>query len=229
MRPIITKACSIIASLCFLITLLVTLIDCLCFNRGFFSYEYEKNGQAEVIGMSDADLMRATDTLLDYLKGKRDDIAVTAEINGVTSEVFTTRESMHMVDVRQLYRNALAVRNICAVVCVVLCIGLVCTVKDRRFSVFLDGFENGLFMMGCTVLCILLWAVLDFSDFWMDFHYLFFDNDLFLLDPSSSIMINMFPESFFFDMVLMIIVCFAVVCAMLFFGFRHMEKKESAL
>lgn len=226
MKQIITKTCSIIASLCFFDALLVTLIDVLCFNRSFFSYEYAKNGQAEIIGMSDDDLMAATDTLLDYLQGKRDDIAITAEIDGITCEVFTTRESMHMVDVRNLYHNAIVVRNICAVVYAVLSVLLVSLIKEKRFSLFLDGFENGLFMMGSVVLCILIWAVFDFSDFWMDFHYLFFDNDLFLLDPAGSIMINMFPESFFSDMVLMIIVGFAVVCAALFSGLKQMEKKE---
>ena len=55
-----------------------------------------------------------------------------------------------------------------------------------------------------------------------------FDNDLFLLDPASSIMINMFPESFFFDLVLLIIVSFVTVCLVCYFLMRKYERRELA-
>ena len=65
-----------LASLFLLIAILLTTVDALCFARGFYSYEYRKDNQAEKIGMSDEGLMAATDTLLDYLKDRRQDIVV---------------------------------------------------------------------------------------------------------------------------------------------------------
>jgi TIGR01906 family protein len=55
----------------------------------------------------------------------------------------------------------------------------------------------------------------DFNGFWMNFHYIFFDNDLFLLDPNVSIMINMFPSNFFFAVVFGIIVLFISMIVLL--------------
>ena len=72
-----TKILSTIASLLFLISILLGIIFTCSFNHSFYQYEYNKSNQAEVIGMSDKDLTKATDTLLDYLENKRDDIVVT--------------------------------------------------------------------------------------------------------------------------------------------------------
>lgn len=223
---IVKKTAAIITTVAFLVFFLLSIVDILCFNHSFYAYEYKKNDQAEVIGMSDADLLKSTDALLDYLKGKKDTIAVKAEINGEVREVFTERESLHMVDVRSLYQNAMHVRNICGFVSVILFSAVFLFCKKDRYSVMKDGFENGLFMVGSCVVCILIWAVIDFDNFWMDFHYLFFDNDLFLLDPAHSVMINMFPESFFFDLVLCIIVCFVLVCVLIYYLIRKSERKE---
>lgn len=225
---IVKKTCAIAASVCFLLFTLFSLADILCFSHSFYAYEYDKNDQAEVIGMSDEDLLKSTDALLDYLKGKREDIAVTAEVNGIDREVFTERESLHMVDVRLLYQNAMMARNIFGIMSILLFFFVVKISKKDRYTVLKDGFENGLFMIGSCVVCILVWAIADFNNFWMDFHYLFFDNDLFLLDPASSIMINMFPESFFFDLVLLIIVSFVTVCLVCYFLMRKYERRELA-
>ena len=69
-----TKILSTLASLLFLVSILLGIIFTCSFNHSFYQYEYNKSHQAEVIGMSDEDLMKATDTLLDYLENKRDDI-----------------------------------------------------------------------------------------------------------------------------------------------------------
>lgn len=222
----VKKTCAIVASVCFLLFTLLSLVNILCFSHSFYAYEYEKNDQAEVIGMSDEDLLKSTDALLDYLKGKREDISVSAEVNGIEREVFTERESLHMVDVRKLYDNAMLAKNIAGTVSLLLFLLIVTVWKKDRYAILKDGFENGLFMIGSCVVCILIWAVADFNNFWLDFHYLFFDNDLFLLDPASSIMINMFPESFFFDLVLLIIVSFVLVCLICYFTIRKFVRKE---
>lgn len=221
----VKKTCAIVASVCFLLFTLLSLVNILCFSHSFYAYEYEKNDQAEVIGMSDEDLLKSTDALLDYLKGKREDISVSAEVNGIEREVFTERESLHMVDVRKLYDNAMLAKNIAGTVSLLLFLLIVTVWKKDRYAILKDGFENGLFMIGSCVVCILIWAVADFNNFWLDFHYLFFDNDLFLLDPASSIMINMFPESFFFDLVLLIIVSFVLVCLICYFTIRKFVRK----
>ena len=52
----------------------------------------------------------------------------------------------------------------------------------------------------------------NFQWFWTNFHYVFFTNDLWMLDPKVSIMINMFPLNFFFAMCRQILICFVIWC-----------------
>lgn len=65
--------------------------------------------------------------------------------------------------------------------------------------------------LGIIVAGIVVYAVIDFSRFWVLFHEIFFTNDLWLLDPNVSVMINMFPEEFFNGMVMRIILTF-ILC-----------------
>lgn len=52
---------------------LLTSIDTAAFDKRFYRYQYQKLDTAQRIGISEEDLMRATDVLLDYCAGKRVD------------------------------------------------------------------------------------------------------------------------------------------------------------
>lgn len=185
--------------------IIATVIDVVSFDRSFYEAEYRKNDTVSYTGMSAEDNLRATDTLLDYLQDKRQDIVCTAEVSGTEREVFNERETLHMVDVKALYQNAIRVRNGCVITAVILLVLSVLIGKKSFFSVLRSGWKNGILLTGAVILFIAIWALADFDQFWTNFHLLFFDNDLWLLDPNTSIMINLFPGSFFFDLVIRII------------------------
>ncbi|MBR2067449.1 MAG: DUF1461 domain-containing protein, partial [Solobacterium sp.] len=98
--------------------------------------------------------------------------------------------------------------------------------KKQFFSFFKESFQQGCILLSVVVAFVAIWAILDFNSFWMNFHYVFFDNDLFLLDPNISIMINMFPERFFFDMVAMIIFTFLFVVAIMYLIIHYLYRRE---
>ena len=222
------KMRKVLAGICgffFLTAVLLTVIDFLCFLRPFYAYEYKRDQTAAYIGMSDADLMASTNTLLDYLQDKRDDIVVTAEVNGYEREVFDERETLHMVDVKNLYQNALKARNFMLILPILGIAVMMLKHAEEKKKVLWESFQYGLLLMIAVVAFVLVYALTDFYSFWMNFHYVFFDNDLFLLDPNVSIMINMFPEIFFKDMVLSIIALFGLIVAILGFGIRKVVKE----
>ena len=197
-----------------MVSLLLTVVDGLCFRRSFYEYEYSKNNSAEYIGMSDEGIMAATDTLLDYLRDKRDDIVVETEVSGYMREVFNERETLHMIDVKNLYANAVTARNIMAETGILILAGLLLWKKKMPLTILKQTYLYGLLLLGVIVAVIAVYALADFTEFWLQFHYIFFDNDLFILDPNTSIMINMFPETFFSDLVFRIIGVFGG-CALL--------------
>ena len=51
-------------------------------------------------------------------------------------------------------------------------------------------------------------VAIDFNKYFVLFHEIFFNNDLWLLDPATDLLIRMLPEGFFFDMVIRIGVIF---------------------
>lgn len=220
-----TKILSTIASLLFLISILFGIIFTCSFNHSFYQYEYNKSNQAEVIGMSDKDLMKATDTLLDYLENKRDDIVVEATVCDTEREVFNERETLHMVDVKNLCMHAKMAAIGMFAASIVLYGLIYLKEKKEAMHVYMSGIRYALLMIVLFVSMLAIYALCDFYDFWMNFHYLFFDNDLFILDPNTSIMINMFPETFFFDLVMLIMATYVISVCVIYFVLRVLDKK----
>ncbi len=60
--------------------------------------------------------------------------------------------------------------------------------------------------------CLALAAVIstDFSPYFVFFHHIFFDNDLWILDHDTDMLINIVPEAFFMDTALRIAIVFAI-------------------
>lgn len=223
-----SKFVSVLACIFLLVACLLQIIFACCFQHSFYEYEYEKNDQAEVIQMSDEDLMKATDTLLDYLEDKRDDIIVEATVSGSEREVFNERETLHMIDVKNLCMHAKTTMYVLWIAGVVLCVALFSIEKENRLAVYSYGFYHALICIFLFVSLIAIYAIADFYNFWMNFHYLFFDNDLFILDPNTSIMINMFPESFFSDLVFLIIAIYALILIVTALVFRVLKRRKYA-
>lgn len=225
------KVASGIFSLALIFVLLVTSIDFHAFNKNYYREQYKNLNTAENLGMNDEDLFNATDALLDYLHDERADILVEGEVFGFKREIFTERETLHMVDVKNLYQNVLTARNVATIIGVLALIALiVCSRKDGNDLNMLKKQLAGSFIQ--ISICLLIavgmlagYALMDFTSFWIGFHELFFTNDLWQLNPANSIMINMFPETFFAGMVFRITATFVVGYILLLLGFINLRKK----
>ena len=209
-----------VGSICLMLFLILFSVFTVVNDLDFFSEQYVKNGADSMTGMSFEDLDKATIMLLDYLNDERDNLDMQAEEFGKMAETFDEREKMHMVDVKVLYQNFATVMNIL--------IGMTCAffmflfVRDR--SNFLNGFAKGLTvaMAIALVLCLAFGFVftVGFDSFWTMFHKVMFTNDLWLLNPKISTMINMFPLNFWLAMCSKILIRFAVLFGLLFAGAR---------
>lgn len=210
------EICTALAFFLLVWGILLTTIDVCCFNKDFYRRELEKNNTVEATGMESEDVIDSMVVLLDYLRYERDDIVIVRKVHGAEREVFNERETLHMIDVRDLYRNALTVRNIFLVLAAVLLIPVFRLPREERAGQLKRGLINdSLFVLGFTAF-IGVWAAVDFNHFWTNFHLLFFDNDLWLLDPRTSIMINMLPGNLFFDLVAGIIIRFLICMIVLY-------------
>lgn len=214
------------ASISVILILLISAIDVNCFRRSFYEREYAAMNTAADLHMSHEDLMKATETLLDYLQDKRSDIQVTINVYGLEREAFNERETLHMVDVKQLYQFALIVR-IAAIGCLAGSLWLLWRRKKGDMLMMLaQAYQKCAIVFVCFVAMLGIWALCDFTALWESFHRLFFRNDLWLLNPYTDLMINMFPEDFFFHMVMRIALMFIVGFVGLGIGSYWVEKRH---
>lgn len=186
----------------------LTILDAACFDRSFYEKEYDKNATAQVIQISEEDLMRVTHHLLDYIQDKEEVLSISAKIAGIERNVFDERDTAHMIDVKALYLGAMSVRNVAFVAAAGLLIWNAFLLKKDVFVSLGVSFYKalGIFMTIC--IAVIVGAAIDFDSLWRLFHRIFFTNDLWLLDPNVSVLINMVPLQFFFDLVTKIVVLF---------------------
>jgi len=209
MQRFASVLCTIACAL-FVVCALLSCVEFACFDRSFYDSEYRKLDTAHSIGMKHSALIEVTDQLLEYTEGKTEELSVKAEINGTKTSVFTKREISHMADVKALYLAARTVRNWMIPAILLLLAAAFFTVKKGKARLFAKSCITGFLIVGIIIGALAVWAAVDFDVFWTTFHKVFFTNDLWQLDPSKSVLINMVPSQFFYDLVMRIAGLFGI-------------------
>ena len=136
-------------------------------------------------------------------------------MGGEEREFFNAREIAHMEDVQVLFLKAMSLRRICLSICI-LCLALLLITKApvRRVLPPSICIGTGLFFGITAVLAGIISS--NFSKYFVIFHHIFFDNDLWILDPATDMLINIVPEGFFMDTAARIGLLFVISSAVLF-------------
>ncbi len=160
--------------------------------------------------------------LIDYLKSGEGEIE---------SSFYNQKEKTHLVEVRQLFRAVSVLLNVAVLLSVVSMFFLLVAVKRYAAGMKREYLPahlkktlsriliiTGATVDGVAVLFMLMAAFFSTAFYW--FHQIFFRTDTWMLDPATDNLIRMFPEPFFFDLFIRILlasVIFATV--MLVIGF----------
>lgn len=190
----------ILAAFCLMITLLITSVEAVCYwTPGYFEKEYTKYQVLDDLpAMTMEDLLDVTDQMMDYLRGDREDLHVWTTMGGEQREFFTEREIAHMEDVQGLFLGAITLRRICLAV-IVLSLALICATRGKLKRVLPGAVFAGTLLFFAAAALIGLIVSTDFNRYFVIFHHIFFDNDLWILDPAVDMLINIVPEPFFMD------------------------------
>jgi len=207
------------------IVLILSSLQLTGFNLDFYVEQYASRGTAAEIGVSQQDLMHVTEVLLDYTSGKRDDLIVEVEVNGTVQPFFNQREIDHMVDVRILYLGVIQLRNILLIFALANIFALMAFNRKSTISILQFGLKWVSIGLGTIIVALAAFAIIDFDAFWTAFHKVLFTNDLWLLDPYTDNLINMVPERFFIDLILMIAVHFTMAMLTLFTLLQGLKDK----
>lgn len=207
----------IITAFCLMIILFITSVEAVTYwTPGYFEKEYTKYSVLESLpSMTMEDLLHVTDEMMDYLRGDRRDLHVVTAMGGEQREFFNEREIAHMEDVQALFLKALSIRRVCLGLALVLILFMVFS-KANMGRVLPSSLciGTGLFFGLITALGLIIST--DFTKYFVMFHHIFFNNDLWILDPSTDMLINIVPEGFFMDTAARIAFLFGSLSLILF-------------
>ena len=213
-----------------ILLLLFTNVQQITFNRDYYDNQYEKYQIPQSIGISKPDLMIATDNLLNYMDGNREDIDFQMTIKGVQQEFFSERDKLHMIDVKDLFVQGKLIRNIAFAYSVVFAFAFFLISKNKRkeFSkLLIYTFIGGLI----PILLLGILMSIDFYKYFTIFHEIFFDNDWWQLEPAKDRLINMYPEAFFSDIAFKIVFYYIAELVLLLvvgiFGLRYKKNNKT--
>lgn len=201
------------ASIAAVIVLLISAFEIATYaDFKWYEAEYEKYQVLNDLEMEMEDVMEVTKEMMAYLRGNREDLVVDTLVGGEEREFFNDREKAHMVDVQNLFIGGLWIRRI-AVVILAVVVGILVGIKANWKKILPKSFLISLSVLIGIVAGGGVLVMSDFNKHFTQFHHIFFDNDLWLLDPETDLLIRMLPEGFFLDMVVRIGVIFLLMMA----------------
>ena len=105
MRNTIGKLCVIFGTLLLLFAVAFVSVSLVLKDSDFIEDQYQKENVSELMGMSTPDLSAATDVLLSYMRGERENIRFGARVNGAELDniFYHEKEVVHMAEVQSLW------------------------------------------------------------------------------------------------------------------------------
>jgi integral membrane protein (TIGR01906 family) len=168
-------------------------------SQWLYNYGFEKYNVSQATGLSQTDLGNTAEAIINYFNSDEEYLSVTVIKNGETFELFNQREIIHMKDVKglvwlvyRLWFGSLLYTAIYAGISLFW-------QRRKHWRRLASAVAIGTGSLLAVILAVGLMALLSFERFFLQFHFQFFDNDFWQLDPSRDYLIMLFPQGFFYD------------------------------
>lgn len=222
---------SIIFSILLAFHMLVSFIMFVGLNPKIYKEAQIADDIAQNAEIDQETLDKASIGLIDYMDGRRDDLVIlSSELEGY--ELFNAKEKAHMVDVKNLFVLSKKINTGIFVILLLILVFYLSYDKESMKQYFMKYSAITLAVILGVWLIIAILAMIDFTSFWTVFHKVFFTNDLWLLNPSTDLLIRMMPQRFFTRIVILIlirfIVSYAAVLAILAAGHKLINRKPDS-
>nr|WP_142410717.1 TIGR01906 family membrane protein [Clostridium sp. Marseille-P7770] len=229
----ITYAAGIFTAFWLIIAFLITSVEAVTYwTPGYYEKEYTKYQVLnDLPEMNMDDLLDVTDEMMAFLRGKRENLHVYTTMGGEYREFFNDREIAHMEDVRGLFIGGLWLRRIG--ILITLCFASLAYFWGHKSAERTAALKRLIPKSLCigtgavfAVSLVLIGIIsTDFTKYFIVFHKIFFNNDLWVLDPRTDMLINIVPEGFFFDTAARIAMVFAGIVMVFFVGNLVLYKR----
>ncbi|MFC1907925.1 TIGR01906 family membrane protein [Chloroflexota bacterium] len=185
--------------LCLPILLLTASLGWEINSRWFYEYGFEKYNASQTTELAQSELEKITIGLISYFNSDEGYISLTVEKEGKPFVLFNQREVTHLKDVKELiwldYRLLLG-----TLIYTLIYTGVsLFWRKGRYWRRLAWGVASGGGLTLALMLTLGLGILLSFEQLFLQFHYISFTNELWLLDPTKDYLIMLFPQNFFYD------------------------------
>ncbi|KAB3530020.1 TIGR01906 family membrane protein [Alkaliphilus serpentinus] len=206
--------------------ILLTAVEIIAFNISHYKNSFKKQNITEITGMDMENLKATMEDLLHYLKDDTELLDTKAVVKGELREVYSQREKLHMLDVKNLFLKGRGLRRAFILLLILSMIYIIRNNPNWIRSIA-KGLKVNAYVNWMILFLFILMVAIDFHRYFTYFHYLFFTNDLWLLDPSRDILIQMLPEAFFLETAVKIMVLYIGIITLLGVGGYYLNKKTA--
>ena len=228
-------AAGIFCAFCLMLVFLITSVEAVAYwTPGYYEKEYTKYQVLEDLPeMTMDDLLTVTNEMMAFLRGNREDLHVFTTMGGENREFFNEREIAHMTDVQKLFIGGLWLRRLGLLFTAAFLVSLYAWGRGNAERISYLGHAvpralcigTGAFFAAALVIAGIIST--DFSKYFIVFHHIFFNNDLWLLDPATDMLINIVPEPFFMDTALRIGLTYGAMVLVFFAGCLVLWRRNS--
>lgn len=186
------------------IFILLLSVELNTFNKGYYEKSFKKNNVESITGKSLNELMDITDNLLDYIRDEADE--------KILEPNFNEREILHMIDVKLLFKYGYRLKDISFIISILFIGYFLITKKVQLLGRTLF---RGIFLWWALIILLFILSLSDFNKYFTYFHLIFFNNDLWLLNPRTDLLIQMLPLDFFMNIFKNIVLLFMVILSII--------------
>lgn len=176
----------------------------LAFNADYYVDGFVGLKVHEDIGISVDDLDRVTRALVSYIDDGSGDLSLLADVNGNTVQFYNEKEQHHLNDILLLVEKARLFLLISNIIMIFALLSLYLIHQKKTRLVLHDLMHAMRVATFASLACLSALVILYFTDFnwaFTKFHEIFFNNDLWLLDPRTDRLILLMPLDFFIGFV----------------------------
>ncbi|HZT05582.1 MAG TPA: TIGR01906 family membrane protein [Chloroflexota bacterium] len=193
----------VVATICIALAIPVFLVTngvrAVALDEGLYMSQFGRYGVARVTGLSQSELRKVASAFVSYFQGPPGPMRVTVETARGPEPLFGEREIQHMEDVQRLIQRMFLAWGVSLVALALGAIAIIVaeprTGAAALFRALAIGGGTSVVLVGLLFAA----AVVDFDRLFLQFHFMSFANDLWILDPSRDRLIQLFPEGYFFD------------------------------
>ena len=179
--------------------LLLSNVRIAAMEQRVYEYSFDHYDVVTRTGIDRVQLNQAASGIINYFHDNEALLSIRVTVDGHEKSLFNPREVIHMKDVKQLFQYAFRLHE-----------ALFVYVSAYVAAVFLWSRERSMRHLAsqciaagiATIMLMLVAAsglLIGFDELFRYFHILSFSNDLWLLNPRTDHLIQMFPSDFWFD------------------------------